>query len=213
MFEKENYCCCNSRRWWYEFFVFLTPLVLWECSDVPRWTHINLALSQTTTNLNNISKNNKTYIYYISTFIQSFIFFFWPMKNANSNLAVYPSYFPSCSDEGIWWLTSLTRSERERERKKKHNYQNEDTKGFPFNRPGMLTAPRVTTHPFHDRLNSFFNSTSTTTHCSPMIHTAIFCHFAGNLRPITWREKLLYWGDTTTTPPFCLLCRHSFYLF
>ena len=28
--------------------------------------------------------------------------------------------------------------------------QNEDTKGFPFNRPGMLTAPRVTTHPFHD---------------------------------------------------------------
>ena len=30
--------------------------------------------------------------------------------------------------------------------------QKEDTKGFPFNRPGMLTAPRVTTHPYHDRL-------------------------------------------------------------
>ena len=65
MFEKENYCCCNSRRWWYEFFVFLTPLVLWECSDVPRWTHINLALSQTTTNLNNISKTTKQQNIYI----------------------------------------------------------------------------------------------------------------------------------------------------
>ena len=35
--------------------------------------------------------------------------------------------------------------------------QNEDTKGFPFNRPGMLTAPRVTTHPFHDWLMQWTN--------------------------------------------------------
>ena len=111
--------------------------------------------------------------------------------------------------------------------------QKEDTKGFPFNRPGMLTAPRVTTHPYHDRLIiksskrakknisidndhlspnfslsqrielvplfhsllsplsfSLLSSLSLSLYAwlyrctSPMIHTALFCHCARNLRLI-----------------------------
>lgn len=88
--------------------------------------------------------------------------------------------------------------------------QNEDTKGFPFNRPGMLTAPRVTTHPFHDWLMQWTNklhhtvSSPSRSRCIPTWcffpndSNAIFCHFASNLRLITWRYSN-YWGDTRNT--------------
>ena len=93
------------------------------------------------------------------------------MTKFNKNFAVYPSYILRRSGNGSWWPPRLrglcfvllvTSFLKMLVRWFFIHFlftpsQNEDTKGFPFNRPGMLTAPRVTTHPFHDWLMQWTN--------------------------------------------------------
>ena len=121
-------------QWWYDFLFFWHLLSYVGAAMFPRWTHYNLALSQTILSQKHTHKhtqahtNTQTHLIFVLCvcvvallrpcsplpfssplrilwiLIFSVLFIYLPMKRLNTkNLAVYPSYLPSCSDEGAWW--------------------------------------------------------------------------------------------------------------
>ena len=100
-------------QWWYDFLFFWHLLSYVGAAMFPRWTHYNLALSQTIlsqkAHTHNVALLRPCSSLPFSSphrriLIFPVLFIYLPMKRLNTkNLAVYPSYLPSCSDEGAWW--------------------------------------------------------------------------------------------------------------